>query len=414
MARINLNLKKGIFNDAYFSYLFDYSNRYEVYYGGAGSGKSVFVAQKLVLKACSRKRKVLVIRKVGTTLKDSVFQLVMDTLSKWQLLSMCKVNLSTYTITLPNDSIFLFKGMDDPEKIKSITDITDIWCEEATELREEDYAQLDLRLRAMAGDLQLICSFNPISKANWVYKRWFKGVVPGTIPNTMILRTTYKDNRFLPPEYIAALEEKMVSNPTYYKIYALGEFASLDKLVFHNWKKEEFNHKEIEGTTIIGLDFGFVNDISALVAAILDKENKRIYVFQEWGDTNKTNDELASIITSLGFAKSYIVADAAEPKSIEEIKRKGIRRIKPCVKGPDSILHGIQHLQQYEIIVHPSCTGLITEFENYAWEKDKKTGEYINKPIDKFNHYIDALRYSLQCVDDSRKLQTMNKIALSL
>ena len=411
MPQVKLNLKKSLFNDAYYPYLLDYSNRYEVYYGGAGSGKSVFIAQKLVLKACSRKRKVLVIRKVGTTLKDSVFQLILDTLSKWQLLSMCKVNLSTYTITLPNESMFLFKGMDDSEKIKSITDITDIWCEEATELIEDDYSQLDLRLRAMAGDLQLIVSFNPISKVNWVYKKWFAD--NPTLENTMILRTTYKDNRFLPPEYIAALEEKMVSNPTYYRIYALGEFASLDKLVFHNWKKQDFNHTEIEGKMLIGLDFGFVNDISALVASILDEENKRIYIFQEYGATNKTNEELANIIVSLGFAKSNIIADAAEPKSIEEIKRKGVPRIKACVKGPDSILHGIQRLQQYEFIVHPSCEGIITELENYSWLKDKKTNEYINKPIDSFNHYIDALRYSLQCAD-TKKLTTLNKATLSL
>lgn len=424
MPQVKLNLKKSLFNDAYYPYLLDYSNRYEVYYGGAGSGKSVFIAQKLVLKACSRKRKVLVIRKVGTTLKDSVFQLILDTLSKWQLLSMCKVNLSTYTITLPNESMFLFKGMDDSEKIKSITDITDIWCEEATELIEDDYAQLDLRLRAMAGDLQLIVSFNPISKVNWVYKKWFANSEQQlascasaqhnpTLENTMILRTTYKDNRFLPPEYIAALEEKMVSNPTYYRIYALGEFASLDKLVFHNWKKQDFNHTEIEGKMLIGLDFGFVNDISALVASILDEENKRIYIFQEYGATNKTNEELANIIVSLGFAKSNIIADAAEPKSIEEIKRKGVPRIKACVKGPDSILHGIQRLQQYEFIVHPSCEGIITELENYSWLKDKKTNEYINKPIDSFNHYIDALRYSLQCAD-TKKLTTLNKATLSL
>ena len=134
MPNINLNISKKIFNDAYFPYLLDYSHRYEVYYGGAGSGKSVFVCQKLIVKACNSKRKILVIRKYGTTLKDSVFQLIVDILKKWQLYKYCKVNLSTYTITLPNESVFLFKGLDDSEKIKSITDITDIFCEECTEL----------------------------------------------------------------------------------------------------------------------------------------------------------------------------------------------------------------------------------------------------------------------------------------
>lgn len=411
--KINLNIKKTAFNEVYFPHLLNYSHRYEVYYGGAGSGKSVFITQKELIKSLFRRRKVLVVRKYATTLKDSVFQLAVDTLKKWKLYSYCKINLSTYTITLPNGSIFLFKGMDDSEKIKSITDITDIWCEEATELSEDEFTQLDLRLRANEGDLQLICSFNPISKVNWVYNKWFAEDAIFDKENTMILKTTYKDNRFLPEAYITALEEKINSNPTYYKIYALGEFASLDKLVFNNWKVQDFNNADIKGELIIGLDFGFVNDISALVASVLDEENKRIYVFKEWGDTNKTNEELANIINSLGFSKSYIIADAAEPKSIEEIRRKGISRIKACTKGADSILHGIQKLQQYEIIIHSSCTGIATEFDNYSWQKDKKTNEYINKPIDAFNHFIDALRYSLQCIS-TKKLKTLNKASLGL
>ena len=406
MARIILNLKKSLFNDCYYSHLLDYSRRYEVYYGGAGSGKSVFVCQKLLVKACRSKRKILIIRKYGTTLKDSVFQLVIDMLKKWQIYDNCKINLSTYTITLPNGSVFLFKGMDDSEKIKSITDITDIWCEEATELSEDEFTQLDLRLRAMAGELQLIVSFNPISKVNWVYKRWFaEGVV--IKEDTMILKTTYKDNRFLPLSYISALEEKINSNPNYYKIYALGEFITLDKLIFYNWRAEEFNHEEIKGDLLVGLDFGFVNDISAIVASIIDETNKKIYIFKEYGATGKTNEDLIEIIKSLGFSKSVIMADAAEPKSIAEIKSGGIQKIRACKKGKDSILHGIQQLQQYEIIVHPNCRGIITEFENYTWQKDRQSGEYINKPIDDFNHYIDALRYSLQCV--KAKLKTLDK-----
>ena len=414
MPQINLHIKKRVFNDVYFPHLLDYSKRYEVYYGGAGSGKSVFIAQKLIIKACRKKRKILVIRKVGTTLKDSVFQLIIDYLQKWGLYNSCKINLTTYTITLPNGSIFLFKGMDDSEKIKSITEITDIWCEEATELNEDEYTQLDLRLRSLEGELQMFVSFNPISKVNWTFKRWFENPNDVDYSTTMVLKTTYKDNKFLPQAYIDALEAQIKTNPVYYRIYALGEFVSLDRLVFQNWKSEEFDHKEIVGDLAVGMDFGFVNDVSTVVASIIDETNKRIYVFKEWGATNKTNDELAAIISSLGFSKSVIVADSAEQKSIEEIKRLGVTRIKPCVKGPDSIIHGIQRLQQYEIIIHPSCVELLVEMDNYAWQKDKKSGEYVNKPQDSFNHYIDALRYSLQCVDNSKKLKTLNKAKFSL
>jgi phage terminase large subunit len=412
MANINLTLKRSLFNDAYFPLLLDYSNRYEVYYGGAGSGKSVFVSQKLIVKACRTKRKVLVIRKVAATLKDSVFDLICTYLKKWQLYDKCNINLSTYTITLPNGSVFLFKGLDDREKIKSITDITDIWCEEATELNEDDYTQLDLRLRALAPNLQMIVSFNPVSKVNWVYKKWFAPEAVYDNNDTMILHTIYKQNKFLPDAYVAALEEKAQTNPTYYRIYALGEFCSLDKLVFNNWHIEDFDNAAIKGELLVGLDFGYVNDISALTASLLVEEEKKIYIFSEWGDTNKTNDELANIIKSLGFSKSVIIADCAEQKSIAEIKKAGITRIKPCEKGKDSILHGIQKLQQYQIIVHSNCTGIITELENYSWEKNKND-EYINKPVDKFNHYIDALRYSMQCVNNN-KMKTINKNILGI
>lgn len=414
MPQIELNISPKIFNTTYFPHLQDYSKRYEIYYGGAGSGKSVFLTQKLLIKSMARRRKVLVIRKFATTLKDSVFQLFIDTLKQWNIYSYCKINLSTYTITLPNDSIILFKGLDNEEKIKSIAGITDIWCEEATELTEDEFTQLDLRLRAKEPDLQVFCSFNPVSKANWVYKKWFAEDAIINPNTTMILKTTYKDNKFLPKEYTDALEEKARTNPTYYRIYALGEFCSLDRLVFNNWKVEEFNHNDIKGQLVIGLDFGFSNDISALVASIVDEASGSIYIFKTWGDTNKTNDDLASIITALGFAKCQIKADSAEPKSIEELRRKGITRISACSKGKDSIIHGIQALQQYQIIVHPSCEGIITEFENYSWQKDKKTGEYLNQPIDSFNHYIDALRYSIQIIDKSKKLKSFSRNGLGL
>ena len=148
-------------------------------------------------------------------------------------------------------------------------------------------------------------------------------------------------------------------------------------------------------------------DISAITASLLVEDEKRIYIFKEWGATNKTNQELVQIITNLGFSKSVIIADCAEMKSIAEIKAAGVQKIRPCKKGADSIMHGIQQLQNYEIIIHPSCEGVITEFENYTWQKDKTSGLYINKPIDDFNHFIDALRYSLQCV--AVKLKTLDK-----
>lgn len=380
--------------------------------GGAGSGKSVFCCQKLIIKAMGSRRKVLVIRKVDRTIKDSVFELITSYLKKWGLWQYCKVNYTTFTIELPNGSLFLFKGLMDSERIKSIADITDIWVEEATELEQEDYTQLDLRLRAMAPNLQYLISFNPISRAHWIYKKWFSEKAVYDKENTMILRTTYRDNRFLPQSYIKALEDKIHSDPVYYRIYALGEFASLDKLIYTNWELGEYDHTKIQGQLLCGLDFGFTNDPTAFVAAILNEEEKIIYIFKEWGATNKTNDEIAAAIIAMGFSKSVIIADSAEQKSIEELKRLGLQRIRASVKGKDSVLHGIQKLQQYKLVVNPECHALITELENYSWKKEN--GEYVNKPVDNgFDHYLDSLRYSTQCVQNN-KVKTLNKAALGL
>ena len=407
---MKLILKSSAFNSAFYPYIRDYGHRFEVYYGGAGSGKSHFIAQKLVAKALVYDRKVLIMRKVGATIKDSVWQLVLDTLSGLKLLQYCSVNKSTFTIELPSGSIILFKGMDDSEKIKSITGITDIWCEEATEFTEEDIEQLNLRLRAKAEGLQMFFSFNPVSKANWVYRRWFaKGVEISA--DTVIHQSTYKDNRFLPDEYIETIEKMAKTNPTYYRIYALGEFASLDKLVFNNWRIGTVEDTS-DWDLLCGLDFGYTNDPTAFVVSFLQDEI--LYIAKEFVRTGLLNNQIATAIKELGFSKSTIIADSAEVKSIEELRRDGLYRIYAAVKGQGSILQGIQKLQQYEIVVDPSCEHVITELQNYAWKKDRQSGEYVNEPIDEFNHCIDALRYSLQCTDKYKRLTTFSKATLGL
>ena len=355
-------------------------------------------------------------RKYGTSLKFSVWKELKEAVERFQLKQFFTFYESDYSAVCNiNGTIFKCLGLDDAEKIKGFSEVSDCLLEEATEFTVEDIELIDGTIRSIGYQLplQIYFLFNPISKANFVYKYFGfdTGIVP---PNTFILKTTYLDNPFLSQDYIERMETMRITNPNRWTIEALGDFVSLDKLVYSNWREEDFNHTEIKGELLVGLDFGFVNDVSALTASILDEENKKLYIFKEWGDINKTNEELAAIISSLGFAKSTIIADAAEMKSIEEIRRKGIQRIKPCVKGPDSIIHGIQRLQQYEIIVHPSCREVITELENYSWTKDKKTNEYINKPVDNFNHYLDALRYSLQCVDNTQKIKTFNKSLLSL
>lgn len=388
MRKIN----PAIFNKWILERISDYSHRFEVYYGGGGSGKSYGGGQKVYLKALKSKRRILVVRKVGTTIKDSIFKLFETLIIKSGMYDYCKINHSDYNITLPNGSEFIFKGLDDSEKIKSIDGITDIVIEEATELSLEDFTQLNIRLRPDVDNPQIYLFFNPISKVNWVYKYW----ILDPPDNCIVIHTTYNDNKFLSDEYRQELERLKDRNPAYYRIYCLGEFATLDKLVYPKYEKRIVSEEETKGLIkFVGLDFGYINDNNALVWGYLDKENRKIYVTGEYVKKGMLNNEIAQKIIDLGLGKEKIIADSAERKSIDEIKAYGVDRIKPTEKGKGSIVQGIQWIQQFDLIVDERCTNVIEELENYTWEKDKKTGEYINTPIDAFNHTLDALRYGL-------------------
>ena len=404
-------LNPAAFNGWIYDIIDNYSHPLEVYYGGAGSGKSYGACQKMLLKAMNMVRKVLVVRKVSRTLRDSIFQLFLEMLAEVGLLGASRVNYSDMRITMPNGSMLLFKGMDDPEKIKSIAGITDIVIEEATELTLDDCTQLRLRLRPQEPNPQIYLMYNPVSKANWVYEYFHMHPPDGAL----VIQTTYKDNRFLPDEYRRTLEDMQRRNPAYYRIYALGEFATLDKLVYPHAEKRLISAEETAGKKLwVGLDFGYVNDPSAIVWGYYDETERAIYVTGEYVKTGMLNNEIAATVQSLGLGKEIIVADSAEPKSIEELKRAGIRRIRASKKGPDSVTHGVQWIGQCRLIVDERCTHTIEETENYTWKKDRKTGEYLNEPEDSFNHCLDAMRYGLQSVTGERRIHTMSKSVLGL
>lgn len=409
---MQIKIHKNIFCPVYIPHIAPSGHRILVFYGGAGSGKSFFVAQRWVIKALRSKRKILVLRKVNKTTKASTFQLLLDTIAQFGIQDRCVINRTDYTITLPGGSQFLCMGLDDPEKIKSITGLTDAWLEEATEFTLDDFSQINLRVRdPHALDQEIVLTLNPVSKANWCYLQFFapNPALEDFRKTVKIVHTNYLDNPHLPEEYIKTLLLMKETNEVYYKIYALGEFGSLDKLIYNNWQVMDFDAKKLKGQLICGLDFGYTNDPTAFVASVFVPEENRIYVFAEWGGPGYLNDEIARAIKDLGFAKSFIVADSAEQKSIEELKREGLYRIKPSVKGQGSVLQGIQKLQQYELIIHPSCECVKEELENYSWKKDKQTNEYINEPVDLYNHYLDSLRYSLQCLDARTQLASMSK-----
>lgn len=395
--KIKIKNPSRVFNKHIYDKLTDYSTFTEIHYGGASSGKSHGVIQKVVFKslqAWKYPRKVLFLRKVGSSVYDSIFEDVKQCLEAWGLLGACKVNNSAYRIELPNGAQFIFKGLDNPEKIKSIKGISDVVMEEASEFTLDDYTQLTLRLRDKKHpNKQIYLMFNPVSKVNWVYNAFFVKKPK----NTVIYQTTYKDNRFLDEVTKENIEELANRNEAYYKIYALGEFATLDKLIFPKYKKQLLNKDELSHIpSDFGLDYGFINDPSAFMHVKIDEENKRLYILEEYVKKGLTNDKIAEAIKALGYSKEIIRADSAEKKSNQELRNLDIPRVIDVMKGPGSVMQGIQYILQYEIIVDERCVKTIEELENYTWKKDKATNEYINEPVDSYNHCLDAVRYAVQ------------------
>ncbi|EGQ2776553.1 TPA: PBSX family phage terminase large subunit [Staphylococcus pseudintermedius] len=417
MTKVSLNFKQPskVFNKNIFEILFNYDYFTEVHYGGGSSGKSHGVIQKVVLKALKDweyPRRILWLRKVQSTIKDSLFEDVKECLINYGIWDMCLWNKTDNKVELPNGAVFLFKGLDNPEKIKSIKGVSDIVMEEASEFTLNDYTQLTLRLRERKHKLkQIFLMFNPVSKLNWVYKYFFEHGKP--MKGVLIRQSSYKDNKFLDDMTRENLEMLATRNPAYYKIYALGEFATLDKLVFPKYEKRIISDKEVGHLpSYFGLDFGYVNDPSAFIHVKIDSDNKKLYVMSEYVKKGMLNNEIAQVINDLGYSKEKITADSAEQKSIMEIKANGIDRIVPAMKGKDSVMAGIQFISQFDIVIDERCYKTIEEFDNYTWKKDKNTDEYYNEPVDTYNHCIDALRYAVEALTIQKKRQKKDKNTL--
>lgn len=408
-----------MFNDIYFPHLKDYSKRFNFYYGSAGSGKSVFVVQKLIIKALANKRRVLVCRRFGITLRQSVYQLFKDILRDFKIIDQCKLTDSMLNIKLPNGSEFIFVGLDDENKLLSIQDISDVFVEEATEATRDIVEQLSLRMRGKAQEQQIYLCFNPVSTLNYMYD--YMEVNPPA--DSFTLKTTYKDNKFLPTAYIEALEDLYRTNPRKASVYCDGEWGVMGMLVFeNNWDVKEFDIKHLikeaerDGRQLevrVGGDFGFTLDPTAVVATLYDKETETIYVFDELYQRGLVNTELADKITEMQLHKQTIYFDSADPKSIVELNRLGIRA-KPSKKGKDSIKFGLAFLNRHKIVVHPKCRCMINEFKDYQYKKDKQTGEYNMDKLEGADHAIDALRYAYSEIYSQARLKSISKTYFGL
>lgn len=412
MSAINLTLSRELFVPKFFPLLFDYSNRWEVYRGSAGSAKSYFITQKLIIRACTETIKIIVCRRTGATLRNTCFSLFKEILAKWKITPYIKVRETDFNIRFPNGSEIIFLGLDEETKLLSLNNIGTIWIEEAFEVPKNIVEQLNLRMRGKNANQQIIMSFNPISKNHWLYD--FCEVNP---PESFTYtHSTYKDNPFLNDAYIKELEELYKRNPAKARIFCDGEWGvDSEGLVIQNWKREEFDAMELASKGLehrVGMDLGWI-DKSAIINSLYDRDNKIIYVFDEFYKSGCQLAELVAAIDDMNLRKSKIYVDAAEPRSIQYFKNEGIRA-EPCAKGKDSVKAGLMFLQDNLIVVHPRCTNFITELENFSYIKSKQTGEWTEDTTHEWSHAIDACRYGYSDIYTNKKLKTINKSILGL
>ena len=392
---MQLNIHSSIFSPKFLPYLTDYSHRWEIYKGSAGSGKSHFITQKILIKSLQQKRRVMVCRRYGTTMRNSVYRLFKDVIESLKITNLCKIKESDMSIKLPNGSEIIFVGLDNEEKLLSIAGITDIFIEEVYEVTKEIVDQLNLRMRGKVNNQQIFMAFNPISSKHWLYD-FCEGE---TRPlNSFYSESTFRDNPYLPDEYVNALEDLYRTNPNKARVFCDGHWgADVEGLVYRNHILSDFNIDELiqnkNYQVRCGLDIGWV-DPTAIVVSLFNKEEKEIYIIGEYYKRGATLDEIAAAIEELGITKQRLFCDSADPRAIEFFKRHGIRA-EGAKKGPGSVRAGISYLQNMKIICHTSCTNVATELENYVYLKDKKTGQYQEDSYDHdFSHTMDALRYS--------------------
>ncbi|SJP46950.1 phage terminase, large subunit, PBSX family [Clostridioides difficile] len=399
---INLEINPNIFNSIYLKHQLNNNNRYQIYFGGSSSGKSFSLAQRTVLDVFKGNRNYLIVRNVQSTLKRSCLNEITKAISNFKLNEYFQVNKTDMIITCKlNNKQILFCGLDDVEKVKSITPIdgviTDIWVEEATETDYKAVKQLDKRLRGKSKVVKrLTLSFNPILKDHWLYTEYFdiweddKQYVEKD--NISILKTTYKDNKFLAEDDIKALENE--SDKYYYEVYTLGNWGVLGAVIFKNWRVEDFS--DIESTFDNfrhGIDWGFADDPFAYVKSHYDRMRRKLYICDEIEAVGLLNREAAPLVSKKANG-DLVICDNASPKDVAEFSDLRINAVS-ARKGAGSIEYGIKFLQGLEIIIHPRCQNFKNEINKYKYKEDKN-GNILPIAVDKDNHLIDALRYSLE------------------
>jgi len=370
-------------NDVYLP-LVSEKSRYLHLYGGAGSGKSVFAAQKLIIRTLTEKgHRFLLLRKVARTIRGSQFALLKSLISYTNMGVYFSARESDMRITCTlNGNEIVTSGLDDREKLKSIFGITSVWIEEATELDINDFTQVDLRLRGKTPNYkQIILTYNPVNALHWLNTTHK--------PDSCTVRTTYADNKFIDEEYKKMLESLKFQNAEYYDVYVLGKWGIQRNIVYQPFEiidccpgYENFDD------VIYGLDFGFNNQTALIEIGLKDKEyylNELIY------ESRLTNSALIEKMQKLGIESSkYIYCDSSEAGRIEELRNAGFN----AKAAKKNIKDGIDFVKSCKIYSKPGNKQVNKEVLMYAYKEDGN-GKIFDEPVKENDHALDAIRYAL-------------------
>lgn len=397
----------------------NYKGRYRVCKGSRASKKSTTTAMNLIYRIMEYpESNALVVRKTYRTLLDSCFAQLKWAVNRLGVKNYFDFKLSPLEIIYkPTGQKILFRGLDDPLKVTSVTvdvgSLCFLWIEEAYEIMSEsDFDMLDESIRGEVPKghfKQITLTFNPWNERHWIKRRFFDKVDK----DVLAITTNYICNEWLDRSDLNVFERMKENNPRRYQVAGLGNWGIVDGLIYENFEERLFTLEEIKDyKTVAGLDFGYTNDPTAFFIGFLDKKDSILYVWDEMYSKGLSNKKIYENIKNMGYSKEKITGDSAEPKSIDELKGYGLR-IKGAKKGKDSILNGIQWIQDLKIVIHPRCNNFLTEISNYQWDKDK-FGKTLNRPIDDFNHLLDAMRYALEDDIQSKTINVRSRSILGL
>ena len=406
-------IKKVTCNNHFIDFINNWDYKFYFLVGGYGSSKSYHVATKLLLKLASEKRLALVVREVYDTIRDSCFSLFEEVALRIGIYEHLKFKTSPMQIIFPNGSKIIFKGLDNPQKLKSINGVSIVWLEECSECKYEAYKELLGRLRHMELSNHIICSTNPVGTDNWTYSHFFKNEEANklilddeTLYNNRIVKTnntyyhhsTCEDNAFLPQSYIDELEQMKEYDFDLYRVAKLGHYGVNGEKVLPQFQVMEHN-KVIDKVSKLpnrlikyGLDFGFVTSYNALISIGIDENNKDLYIFNEYYTKGKTDIEISEDIKE--YKDKLIIADNAEQKSIAFYNQQGFK-MKPCKKFAGSRLQNTKKVKRFKnIYCSDECKNTIKELKNLTYKKDRK-GNIIEDEFNIDPHTFSAIWYAL-------------------